>query len=44
MPIQEFRYGKLTGKTFSTAEEAMSHYRTIKQEREDIKKPREVKE
>jgi len=42
--IHEVRYGKLTGKTFSTAEEAMALYRKIKQEREDIKKPREVKE
>jgi len=42
--IQEFRFGTLTGKTFLTGAEFMAYIRAIKQQRDEIKKPREVNE
>jgi len=42
--IQEHRFGKLTGRTFQTGKEFMAYIRAIKQQREEFKQPREVKE
>jgi len=40
--IQEFRYGKLTGRTFSTGTEFMSYLKQLAQEREDRKQPKQT--
>ena len=44
IPIREYRFGKPTGRTFKTAEEAMAHIRELKQQRDERKQPREVQE
>jgi len=42
--IQEFRFGTLTGRVFQTGAEFMAYIRAIKQQREEFKQPREVRE
>jgi len=42
--IQEHRFGTLTGRVFQTGAEFMAYIRAIKQQREEFKQPREVKE